>query len=136
METQKKFFIFQETELSYENAKTLLMFQEVTFHAAKMKIFLHFRKRIFLAPSMKIKNYKEAKFSKSKYFLKIIMKRFFSFYNILFYTQQGFVFHFLRDFCNVHDQIVAFFFLFFRKIVVSFTSIFLKSFFIFWIIFC
>ena len=57
--------------------------------------------------SMKIK--KKLFFSKLKYFFIIIIKRFFSFYNIFFYTQQAFVFHFLRDFFNIHDQIVAFF---------------------------
>ena len=45
------------------------------------------------------------------------MKRFFfSFYNIFFYTDPVYLFHFLRDFCNVHDNIVAFFsFLFLER---------------------
>ena len=42
--------------------------------------------------------YKEEKFSKLKCFLIIIIKSFFSFYNIFFYTQQAFIFHLLRDF--------------------------------------
>ena len=46
---------------------------------------------------------------------------FFSFYNIFFYTQSAFVFH-LADFCNVHNYIIAFFLLFFRNILISFTS--------------
>ena len=45
-------------------------------------------------------------------FLIIITNRFWSFCNIFFYTQKAFVFHFLRDFCNVHDNIVAFFLFF------------------------
>ena len=45
-------------------------------------------------------SYKETKFSKLKYFSIIIIKRFFSFYNIFFYTQQAFV---------VHEHIVFFF---------------------------
>ena len=55
----------------------------------------------------------------------IIIRHFFSCYNIFFYTEPAFVFHLLRDFCNVHDQIVGFFsFFFFRKILISFTSFF------------
>ena len=41
--------------------------------------------------------YKKVKFSKLEYILIIIIKHFFSFYNILFYTQQAFAFHLLRD---------------------------------------
>ena len=74
----------------------LLIFQEVTFRARKTKHFYTF-------------SYKEAKFSKLKYFFIIIIKCFFSLYNTFFYTQQAFVFHLLRDFCNVHDHIVTFF---------------------------
>ena len=41
METLKKFFIFEEAELSYilgnENPKKLLIFQEATFQARKTK---------------------------------------------------------------------------------------------------
>ena len=70
-------------------------------------------------------SYKEAKLSKLKSFFIIIIKPLFSFCNIFFCTQQAFVFHFLRDFCNIHDHIVAFFFFFFRKILMSFTSFFL-----------
>ena len=40
--------------------------------------------------------YKEAKFSKLKYFIIIIIKRFFSFCNIFFFTQPVYFFHFLR----------------------------------------
>ena len=55
-------------------------------------------------------------FFKKKSFL------FFSFYSIFFYTQQAFVFHFLRDFYIVHDHIVVFFFFFFTVIFISFKS--------------
>ena len=48
---------------------------------AKEKSFLYFL-------------YKEAKFSKLKYFLIIVIKRFFSFYNICFYTQPVYFFTF------------------------------------------
>ena len=48
------------------------------------------------------------------------MRHFFSFFDILFYAQQAFVFHFLIDFCIVHDNIVTFW----GKILVSFTSFF------------
>ena len=65
--------------------------------------------------------YKEAQFSKSKYFLVIIIQNFFSFYNIFFYTQQAFAFHLLRDFCNAH---CCCFFFFYRKILISSASFF------------
>ena len=42
-------------------------------------------------------------------FLIIIKRHFFSFYNIFFYIQQGSVFHPLRNVCNVHNNIVAYF---------------------------
>ena len=51
--------------------------------------------------------YKEPKLSKLKYFPIVIVKCFFSFYNIIFYTQPVYVFYLLRDFCNVHDHIAA-----------------------------
>ena len=41
---------------------------------------------------------KEAKFCNLKYFL--IIKHFFSFYYIFFYTEQAFVLHFLRPYCS------------------------------------
>ena len=57
--------------------------------------------------------------------LKTFLKHFFSFYNISFFTQPVYFIHLLGDFCNVHDNIVAFFsFSFLRKILVSFTSFF------------
>ena len=38
------------------------------------------------------------------YFYKIIIiKRFFSFFNIFCYAQQALIFYLLRNFCNVHD---------------------------------
>ena len=75
-------------------------------------------------------------YSKSLFFKIIVSyncnKAFFS-HSIIFlyaaYTQQVFLFHFLRDFCNVHDHIFsAFFFSFFRKTLMSFASFFLQSF--------
>ena len=62
--------------------------------------------------SLKIKKkfntfpFKEAKFCKLRYFFIIIKKHLFLFY-VFFYTQQAFVFHFLRDFCNGHNHIVV-----------------------------
>ena len=45
-----------------------------------------------------------------------------------FYNQQAFVFHLFGDFCNIHDHIVAFLFIF-RKVLISFTFCFGFSFF-------
>ena len=39
----------------------------------------------------------------------IMIRHFFSFYNSFFYTQQVFVFHLLRDICNLLDYIVTVF---------------------------
>ena len=88
---KKAFLIFQETE----TLKKLLIYQRVTCKASKSKT-------VYTFP------YKEAKFSKLKYFFTIIIKCFFSFYNIFFHTQEAFFFHLLRDFCN---HIAAFFLL-------------------------
>ena len=41
--------------------------------------------------------------------LPFIIRCFFSFCNIFFCTQQAFVFHPQRDFCNAHDHINSFF---------------------------
>ena len=104
----------------------------------KQKVLIFFSHFLFLETELfkqkhKGKNvsdtfpYKEAKFS--KHFLIIIKKRFFSFYNIFFYTQQAFAFHLLSDFRNVHDHIDAFFFLFFINISIAFTSFFCSLYF-------
>ena len=53
-------------------------------------------------------NLESLKIKKSYTFSYNYKRAFFSFY-IFCYTQQAFVFHLLRDFCNVHDHIVAFF---------------------------
>ena len=126
-------YIFSKESFSYISGNGTLHFSARAQKIKKppRKILLYFRKRkpqkisyvsakrnskkasyIINLQSLKLKYfytfpYKEAKFSKSKYFCIIIIKRFFSFYNIFFYTQQAFVFHLLRDFCNVHDHIVA-----------------------------
>ena len=77
----------------------------------KIKNFLFFSlKEDFLNKSAKEKAsytfpYKEATFSTLKYFLIILIKSFFLFYNNFLYTRQSFAFHFLRDFCNVPDHI-------------------------------
>ena len=79
-----------------ETLKKFTLFQELTWKAWKSNV-----SDVFL--------YKEAQFSKWKYFSLIIKYHFFSFYNIFLYTQQAFVFHLQGDFCNLHEQIVTFF---------------------------
>ena len=119
--------------------KNVLYFGKLNFLTPILKNFSYFRKELTGLQNQKFLMYfsnitlkknvsytlscKEAKFSKVKYFV-IIMRHFFFFYNIFFYTQQAFVFHLQRDFCNVYNHIVAFFFFFFRKILISFTTIF------------
>ena len=138
----KKFLIFPEIKFSSSNIKRIVIFspKKAFLMLSQKKAVLMFWETFYISvsnfPVRKSKlfytfPYKEAIFSKLKYFLIIIIKRFFSFYNIFFfYTQQAFVFHLLRDFCNVHDDhIDAFFsFFFFRKILISFTSFFLIAF--------
>ena len=75
----------EKTFLYFSQKKVALIFQEVTFRTQKSKI-----SHTFLC--------KEAKFSKSKYFLLTKTSHFSSFYNIFFYTQQTFVSHLLTDF--------------------------------------
>ena len=75
----------EKTFLYFSQKKVALIFQEVTFRTQKSKI-----SHTFLC--------KEAKFSKSKYFLVTKTSHFSSFYNIFFYTQQTFVSHLLTDF--------------------------------------
>ena len=89
--SKKKSYIFSKESFSYisgnRNSKKLPIYQRVTCKASKSKTVCTFP-------------YKDAKFSKLKYFFTIIIKCFFSFYNIFFYTQEAFVFHLLRDSCN------------------------------------
>ena len=61
---------------------------------------------------------KESKFSKVKCFLVIMIRHFFSFYNIFFYTSPVQFFHLLRDFCKIRNHIVCFF------LLIPFTSFF------------
>ena len=49
-------------------------------------------------------------------------------YNIFFYTQLAFIFHLLGDFYVVRLRMMAFFLLFFSKIFIPFTRLFLKNF--------
>ena len=98
-ERQKTFYISGNNFLNSKKLKKttlnkFLIFPEVTFKAWKSKIVNTF-------------SYKDAKFSKLKYFLMIMVRHFFSFYIIFLYTQQAFVFHLLRYFCNVHDHIAT-----------------------------
>ena len=60
---------------------------------------------------------------------------FFSFYTVFPCTQLAFVFHLLRDFCNIRIILPLFLFFFFRKILISFSSFFVYPFFIYLIIF-
>ena len=139
----KKFLVFQEMELfgisgssflSSKNKKNLLLksflyFGEMKLFSPKMKKTSYISKISYTFP------YTEAKFSKLKNFLIIIITRFFSFYNIFFYTQPAFIFHLLR-YSTFTTILSLFFFFFFRKILISFTSFFLlQSFLIFLIIF-
>ena len=129
----KKYWeIFWEMELSSPKLKKLLIFLEWTCKAWNSKIshiFFTFFARTFQTYLQK-KNAsdtfprKEAKFSELKHFLIIIIRHFFSLYNIFFYAQKAFLFHLLINFRDVHDHIVFFFFFFFRKILVSFSSFF------------
>ena len=108
------FFIFQEIELFSSKLKKLLIFHERVCKAWKSKIsqFLSVEREL-LNISLEEKSflcfpYQKVKLSKSKYFLIIIMKRFFSFYNVFFYTQEAHIFHLLIGICNIHHHIVAF----------------------------
>ena len=60
----------------------------------------------------------------------MIIRRFFSFCNIFFYTKQAFVFHLLVVFCIVHDHIVPFISFSFSERLWYLSRVFLWSFFI------
>ena len=68
--------------------------------------------------------YKEAKFSKLRYFLIIIIKCFFSFYYIFFNTQSVCFFIFCEIFVTFTTILSLFFLFFFRMILIFFTSFF------------
>ena len=88
----------------------LLIFQEGTSMACNQKFFiLLFKHKSKRKKFLILSRYKEAKFSKLKYFLIIIAKCFFSFYNNFSYTQPVYFFYFLREFFNIQDQIIAIF---------------------------
>ena len=112
--TLKKFLIFPKMELSSYKIRKLLLFPFTFFFWIQVQ-----KKNVSYTF-----HYKEAKFSKLRYFLIMIIKRFFSFYNTSFYTQPVYLIYLLKYFCNVHDDIVAFFLFFFRKSFISFTSFF------------
>ena len=95
-----------------------------------LKSFLYFKRELARPENQKLFILfltKKAKFSKLKYFFyNLEFSGIFShsiFFSIL---NKLVVFHLLRDFCNIHDHIVAFF---------IFHELFLQSFFIFSIIF-
>ena len=102
----KKNCVFPKMELSNSNIKKILMFSQkrsclyVSGKGNPEKILYISGGNL---QTLKIK--KILHFSKLKHFFILTTKHFFSFYNIFFYTQQAFVFHFLRDFCNVYDHI-------------------------------
>ena len=97
--------------LAFSQKKAVFMFWER--ETAKKVTCKGWKSKIFYTC-----HYKEVNFSKLKYFFIIIIKGFFSFYNIFFYTQQAFLYHPQRGFSNALDHIVAFF-CFFRKILMS-----------------
>ena len=88
----KNFLYFKRELAKPENFTFLFLVRELFQNKCKRKRFL-------------ILFFVSAKFSELKYFLVKLMNRFFSFYNISFYIQQAFAFHFLRDFCNVPNHI-------------------------------
>ena len=102
--TRRKFLILQQTEnpkkchiFWKESSEKNYIFHEVTCKAWKSSFYT------FL--------YKEAKFSKWKCIFIIVIKRFFSFYNIFFYTQQALFFIFWEIFLTF-TTIFSLFFLF------------------------
>ena len=105
--TFKNFLIFCEMEQKF--LKKFLIFKEETYNSWKSNVFY-----ITFQTWPEKENvpytfpYKEAKFSKLKFFLIIIMKLFSPFYNIFFSIQPVSFFYLPKNFCNVHDHIAAF----------------------------
>ena len=102
--TLKKFLIFSQKSPQFfwnGNHEKILMFQETELSYILGSNFP--RSHFFYTFS-----FKEVKIFKLKYFLIIIIRHFFSFYIIVFYTQQAFVLLHLRDFCNVQNHVDIF----------------------------
>ena len=93
--TLKVFLIFREMGLSSPKSGKPLIFQEVICKAWKSKIS-------YTVP------YQEAKFSKSKFFLIIIIKCFFSFYDPFLYTQPVYFFIFWEVFVTFTTMLLLF----------------------------
>ena len=114
--TLKGFLIFWEMELSSPNIKKVFLYLSKELAKLKTKNFclrenfshISTHTHTHTQKVSYIFSYKEAKFSKLKYFLIIVIKRFFSFYITFFYTQPVYFFN-LKDLCNIHNHIVAFF---------------------------
>ena len=83
---------FRKWSFLASTLKNFLIFQEITCKSWKSKIiyirFKYKRKRKKVSYTFP---YKEAKFSKLKHLLIMIIRHFFSFYNIFFYTQRIFI---------------------------------------------
>ena len=147
---KKAFLLFSQKSLPHflTAAPKILLWKKIFFFSKKSPIFWKLKPRkysyilengifypitfqdqklfvLFLSKKQKI----------LKHFLVIITWQFLSLHNFFSYTQQAFFFPLLRDFCNVHDHIVAFFLFFyflFWEIFVTFTTILLLfSFFFF-----
>ena len=88
----KSLLHFRKWSFLASTLKNFLIFQEVTCKSWKSKIiyirFKYKRKRKKVSYTFP---YKEAKFSKLKHLLIMIIRHFFSFYNIFFYTQRIFI---------------------------------------------
>ena len=113
----KKFLKLREMELSSPTLKDFWYFWR-NLQTLKIKCFLYFFLHFLFVGRELFKHKHKGKkffipffiqFSKLKYFFIIIIKRFFSFYNIFLYAPPVYFFHLLKDFCNVHNLIVAFF---------------------------
>ena len=120
-------------ELSSHVLKKLLISKERTYKAPKSKknyfffshflfvereLFKHRRKK---KPRFLYFPYKEGNFSKSKYFLIIIIKHFFLIFIIFFSIHNQFIFSIFWELFVTFTTILSlFFFFFFRKIFISF----------------
>ena len=106
-----RFYCLANIYIVYSN-RTFILMKFMFFNFSTIK-FYNFSS-IFICSSNFFKSFLNLNLYTQNWFFKRNIsnnykKAFFSFYNIFCYTWQAFVFHLLRDFCNVYNHIVAFF---------------------------
>ena len=111
---------FSHFRRNFQSLKIKIIFFFVFFFEIELFNYKRKRKKFFILFLIK-----KIKFSKLKYFLIIIIEPFFSFNNILFCTEQAFVFIFWKTFVTFTTTLSLFFIFFLEKDFNIFHKLFL-----------